>query len=100
MEREIPRGVPWVLPLVWHRDHVSVVEMGPLAVAAVLPAGRRRRLPRIALEPMLHDVVVVLLRPQEPRERLPRDAPAVVGKRRRDHRVVEVVGLALPLVED
>ena len=38
VEREVPRGVPRVLPLVGHRDDVRVVEMRPLAVPSVLAA--------------------------------------------------------------
>ena len=33
VEREVPRGVPGVLPRVGHRDHVAVVEVAPAAVA-------------------------------------------------------------------
>ena len=29
MKCEIPGGEPWVLPLVWHGEHISVVEVGP-----------------------------------------------------------------------
>ena len=33
VERQIPRRVPRVLPLVGHRDHVGRVQVGPLAIA-------------------------------------------------------------------
>ena len=36
VERQIPRREPRVLPLVRHRDHVAVVEVPPVAVAAPL----------------------------------------------------------------
>ena len=43
-------------------------------------AGRRRRLRGIALEPLVHHVVIKLLGPQQSRERLPLHAAAVFGK--------------------
>ena len=95
VEGEVPRGVPRVLPLVRHRDHVVVVEMPPLGVAP-LPALRRRRgLAGIALEPAPDVVVVPLLRPEQPRQRLAHDAPRVLAEPLRDHGRVELVGLAL-----
>src|SRR5262249_177466 len=71
--REIPGRVPRVLPLVRHRDDVGVVEVCPLAVPTVLTAGGGLRLRWIAFEPGLHDVVVVLLRPEQSGKRLSRD---------------------------
>ena len=58
---KVPRRVPWVLPLVGDRDNVAVVEMRPLAVASVLPAFGRRRLSRIAIEPMFNTEMNELL---------------------------------------
>ena len=52
VEREVPRRVPRVLPLVGHRDDVAVVEVRPVGVAAVRRAAGRRRLRGIALEPV------------------------------------------------
>ena len=66
---QIPAGVPRVLPLVGHREHLVVVEVRPTRVASVQAARRRRRHQRIALEPIADDVVVELLRPQQPGER-------------------------------
>ena len=43
VEREIPAGVPRVLPLVGHRDHVGVVQLNPGVVAAVDALGGWRR---------------------------------------------------------
>ena len=42
VEGEVPGGVPGILPLVGHRDHVVIVEVAPACVATV-PARRRRR---------------------------------------------------------
>ena len=69
VEREVPRGVPGVLPLVGHRDDVGVVEVRPLRVASVLATGRRRRHRGVAVEPLPHVVAVVLLRPQQAGDR-------------------------------
>ena len=82
VEREVPGRVPRVLPLVGHRDDVAVVQVLPVAVAAVLAACGRRRLVGIAVEPVLDDVVVELLAPEQPGVRLPRDAALVVRERR------------------
>ena len=65
MKREIPSRIPRVLPLVRHRDHVGVVEVSPLVVAAGLAPLRRRRLTRVAVEPILNVDVVKLLRPNQ-----------------------------------
>jgi hypothetical protein len=61
MESEVPRRVPRILPLVRHGDDVGVVELLPRRVAAARALGRRERLPRVALDPVFHDVVVELL---------------------------------------
>ena len=100
VEREVPRRVPRVLPGVRHRDHVVVVEVEPLVVPPSPPLGRRRRLRGVTLEPAFDVVVGELLRPEEPRERLPHDALRVVGVVRRDHRRVELVRLGPALGEN
>ena len=46
VEGQVPGGVPGILPLVRHREDVGVVEVRPVAVAAVPALGRRRRLAR------------------------------------------------------
>ena len=80
VEREVPGRVPGVLPRVRHRDHVPVVEMRPGGVAALLASLGRRRLRGIPLEPVLDGEVKELLGPEEPRVRLPRDAPFLLVK--------------------
>ena len=80
VEGQVPGGEPGVLPLVRHRDDVGVVEVAPVRVAAV-PALRRRRRPgRVAVQPALDVVVVELLGPDQPGERLPLDQPLVLGQ--------------------
>ena len=78
VEREVPRGVPGILPLVRHRDDVPVVKVRPGGVAAVLAPRGGRRLRRVPLEPVLDGEVKELLGPEEPRVRLPRDAPLLL----------------------
>ena len=73
--------------------------MLPIAVATAPARWRRRGLCRVAVEPLLDDVVVELLRPQKPRERLSHDALRVFAQVFGDDRRVELVGLAPPHVE-
>ena len=97
LERKIPGRVPRVLPLVGHQHDVGVIEMKcPVAVASVQSLGWRRRLHRIALEPVVNVVVVELLRPEQSREGLPLHEPFVLGELRPLQAVVELVSLALP----
>ncbi len=93
VKRQVPRGVPRVLPLVRHRDDVGVEQVRPLVVAPVLALGRRRRLARIAVEPALHDVVVVLLGPEHPGQALAHHGSPVLAERLRNDARVELVGL-------
>ena len=71
VKREIPRREPRILPLVRHRDHIARDHVKPRHVAD--RAGRRVRIPRIdavLAQPPVHVVLVVLLAPQQPRQRL------------------------------
>ena len=71
MEGQVPRCVPGIFPFVRHRHDAFVVKMPPLAVTALLTFGRRRWLRRIAIQPLLDDVMIKLFAPQHPGERLP-----------------------------
>src|SRR6266571_4362188 len=77
MESEIPRGIPRVLPLVRHRNHVGVVNVRPVAVAAVLALFGRSRLRRIAGKPIPLRIVIELFGPQESSKGLALDEDAV-----------------------
>jgi hypothetical protein len=70
LKRQIPCREPRVLPGVGHRHDVERLEVAPAAVADVLALLRRRRLIGITVEPPRHVVVVELLAPQQPGERL------------------------------
>ena len=100
MEREIPGREPRVLPLVRHREDVGVVHVVPARVARrgrdVSPYGSGPTLG----QPAVDVVVVELLPPQHPGERLPHDARPVLGQALGDHPGVEVVRLAPSRVDD
>ena len=84
VEREVPRREPRVLPAVGHRDHVARPQLRPsLRLRPCLRASRRRRLRRIAVEPVLDDVVIELARPHEAGVGLADDVALLVGHRRR-----------------
>jgi hypothetical protein len=74
--------------------------MKPAGVPAAPPLGGRRRHPRIALQPRPHDVLVELLRPQRPGQRLAHDAAFVFGQVVRHDCRVEPIGLVAAPVED
>ena len=76
VERQIPRRVPRVFPLVGHRDDVGVVQLHPVVSFVPLPLARRRRAGGVAVEPVADDVVVELLRPEQARKRLAHHALA------------------------
>src|ERR1700736_6462054 len=64
MKGQVPRCVPGKLPLVRHRHDALVVKMTPAGVAAVVAFVRWRRLVRIAIEPLLDDVMIKLFAPK------------------------------------
>ena len=81
VEREVPGREPRVLPLVGHRDDVGVVACGATARCATRPRlCDENGADAALLEPAVDVVVVVLLRPQHPGQRLADDV------RRRPHR--------------
>ena len=96
VEGQVPRRVPRVLPGVGHRQDVVVVQLAPVAVAAVQARIRWRPAGRVAVEPLRDVVVVQLLAPDEPGEGLPLDERLVVVEGPVGERGVERVGLADP----
>ena len=95
MKCQVPRGVPGILPLVGHGNHIGVVEVCPILVAAVPPLSRRRWTSRIAFEPLALYVVIELLRPQQPSDALPHHVLRVFRKVFGDDPIVELVRLQL-----
>ena len=87
VEREVPRRVPRVLPLVRHRDHVVVDHVEPRLVAGAPTGGRAQRMRLALAQPGVEVEVVGLLGPQHAGERLAHHRLGViVDARRRDRR--------------
>src|SRR5580765_5671898 len=61
VKRQVPSGVPGILPFVRHRNDVVVIKVRPILVAASEPFFRRRRAYWITLKPGLYIVVIKLL---------------------------------------
>ena len=71
VESQIPSRVPWILPLVGHRNNVRVVKVAPFAVATNNSGRWRGWLTRVAFKPLRDIEVVKLLRPNQARDGLP-----------------------------
>ena len=99
VKRQVPRREPRVLPGVGHRQHVAGVDVRPVRVAPRQAGGRRRRLGGVAVEPLGHDQVVELLRPDQAGVRLARHRAFGGLEPGRDDGRVELVGLANAGVE-
>src|SRR5207247_9919796 len=83
-----------------HVVGVGVAGVGPVVVAALAAARGRRRLRRVALEPVLHDVVVELLRPEQARVGLTDDGLLALAERPGNVARVERIRLADAVRED
>src|ERR1700730_8368578 len=100
VERELPRRVPRVFPLVGHRQDFAVVKVAPVMVAPVPALLGGRRLRRISAQPALDVVAVILLVPEEACDRLAKDPSFVVPEVARHDRFEKLVGLAPASLED
>ena len=98
VEGQVPGGEPGVLPLVRHRDDVPDEHVRPAGVAALGAAGRRHRVRRIPGRPLLDDVVVELLAPEQSGVPLPEHPPLVLRRRLGQSLAVELVGFPDALV--
>src|SRR5215204_4664737 len=78
MKGKVPSCEPRVFPLVRHRHDIGGEQVTPTTVTAAFPALRRRRLERIAIQPLLHIEVVELLAPQHPSKGLTLYTPHVL----------------------
>ncbi len=96
---QVPGGVPGILPLVGHRDHVAIEQVPPIAVASFLSRRTGRHAVGIAVEPGVDGVVIELFRPQQSCVGLPHDLASVVRQGCGNPLGVELVGLANPLLE-
>ena len=93
VERQVPGGVPGVLPLVGHGDDVAVEHVEPLGVPHLPLRRPDERMRLVLLEPGVHVEEVVLLRPEHPGQRLPVDPPLVLAQRGGRDPLVELVGV-------
>ena len=73
MKRQVPGGVPGIFPFVRHGDDIFVVEVWPIVITTIEPFLRWRRIVQVSLKPTLYDIVIVLLRPEQPGEALAHD---------------------------
>ena len=71
VERQVPGGVPRVLPLVRHGDDLAVEEVRPVGVAAGVPGLVGSGHVGVSPQPVLDGVVVELFAPEQTRVRLP-----------------------------
>ena len=100
VEGQVPRGEPRVLPLVRHRDHVAGEEVEPRDVAQPAAGGvLAPRVDALLAQPAVDVVLVVLLAPQQPGERLAHDVRRVRVEVAGDDAGVEGVRLGDPLRE-
>jgi hypothetical protein len=68
--KKIEEKYPWVFPFVRHGDDIAVVEVSPLVVSSSETRRRRHWLIRVAVKPILDDVVEKLSTPQHSGVRL------------------------------
>ena len=78
VESEIPDGIPRILPLVGHGDHVRVVHVEPVLVADF---GMNAFLGLVAMlaQPLCNVVIEKLLAPKHPGQGLPHDQRFFLG---------------------
>ena len=96
---KVPRRIPGVFPLVRHGDDVGVEHVKPLAVPHAALNGFQERMTAMLAQPVLQVEVVVLLRPQHARQRLPVHSALILVQGLRCDPLVEFVGLGDPPVE-
>ena len=99
VEREVPGREPRILPLVRHRDDVGDVHVEPLPIADHPALPRPHRMGIALIQPDVEVVIVVLLAPEHPGQRLAHHAGLVFAGGRRRDRGVELVGLGATLAQ-
>src|ERR1700733_12701654 len=78
VKSQIPGSVPGIFPLVWHRNNVGIVKMGPFVVTTELTLSRWRWLRRVTFQPLSDIVVEILLTPDHPGQCLALHALGVI----------------------
>jgi hypothetical protein len=96
VERQVPSGIPRILPFVWHGNYVSVVQVSPLMVAPFPSLLGWAWVIRVASQPIRDDVMIELLGPEHPRKTLAHYVLGVCGKIPRNDRCVKFIGLTSP----
>ena len=71
--------------------------MFPIVIAAFASLGRRRRRFRIAVQPLLDDVVIVLFGPKQSAQCLAHYGAGIIGKIGWDYGLVELVCFVNPI---
>src|SRR5215471_3438164 len=92
MERQIPGGVPWVLPLVGHRNDMLIDHVVPLAVAHV--SARPHGIDTMFREPFLDVETEVLFAPQHSSECLAHDVGFITLDACGSDRLIKLVSFA------
>ena len=100
MERQVPHRVPGVLPRIWHRDDVGVVEVSPTVVSAILTALRWSIGVRITIEPHVDIEVIPLLGVGKTGESLTNDLPSILRCVLGVDVFVKVIGLDTTLLDN
>src|ERR1044071_830506 len=100
MKRKIPRRVPWILPLIRHRNDIGVVEMFPLVIATTDTLSWRFGRARISVQPLLDYVVIELFGPEHAGECLAHDESRIVGKMFGNDGLIELIGFVNTRGED
>src|SRR5262245_52644992 len=99
MESEIPGGIPRVLPLVGHGDHIAVEHVEPLRIAHVAANGLEQWMTLVLAQPALQVEVVVLLAPEHSRECLSVDASLIFVERFGRNTFIELVSVSNAAVQ-
>src|SRR5262249_15375399 len=100
MESEVPGRVPRVLPGIRHRHHAFVVKVAPSGIASLFSLFRWWRKCRIAFQPLVNDVVIKLLRPKHPSERLALNRTFFSAQFSRTKLKIKLVCLGATLIEE
>ncbi len=100
MKSKVPRRVPWILPLVRHRDDVGIVEMFPLMIATARTFGRGFGRRWITVKPVLDHIVVILFGPEHAAECLTHNQSSIIRKMFWNYGLIKVVSFVNSRIED
>src|SRR5262245_66028833 len=92
MKREIPCGVPWILPLVGQRDDVAVEHVKPFFVVG-FSFPNELTIGLVRFHPFMNVKIIVLLAPQHSGQGLPEYAGFLLANAWRCDVSIEFIGL-------